>query len=98
MKVGIYQSNPEFGNVEKNIQQALEDLDTVDTDLMVLPELFNTGYQFVSMEETHALSEEIPEGRTCKVMADLVPGQRKCFWSLGWLRGTRKRHTTPPQS
>ncbi len=71
MKVGIYQSHPEFGQVEKNVRKALEDLEPVDADLVVLPELFNTGYQFVSREEALELSEEIPAGKTCRAMMDL---------------------------
>ena len=72
MKVGIYQNNPEFGRVERNLQQALSDLNEVDTDLMVLPELFNTGYQFISREEAAELAEGIPAGKTCKTLTDLA--------------------------
>ena len=51
MKIGIYQNYPEFGDIDKNIKKANEDLNSVDADLVVMPELFNTGYQFVSKEE-----------------------------------------------
>ncbi|MBW1806374.1 MAG: acyltransferase, partial [Deltaproteobacteria bacterium] len=56
MRVGIYQNHPVFGEVEKNIEQAIEGLNDVTADLMVLPELFCTGYQFVSKEETESLA------------------------------------------
>ena len=39
---------------------------------MVLPELFNTGYQFISREEARDLAEKVPSGRTCKAMTDLA--------------------------
>lgn len=65
MKVGVYQNHPEFGKKEKNTDQAIEVISRVDTDLMVLPELFNTGYQFISREEVMDLAEEIPDGETC---------------------------------
>jgi len=72
MKIGIYQNHPEFGQVEKNLQQALMDLDNVDADLMVLPEFFNTGYQFISRQEAAGLAEGIPSGKTCKALMDLA--------------------------
>jgi predicted amidohydrolase len=76
MRIGVYQSYPAFGRVEKNIQQTLADLSRVEADLMVLPELFNTGYQFVSREEASELAEEVPSGRTCKALTDLAASRR----------------------
>ncbi len=72
MRIGVYQSHPEFGRVEQNIEQALTDLNEVEADLMVLPELFNTGYQFISREEAGELAEEIPAGGTCRALMDLA--------------------------
>ncbi|MFC1532981.1 nitrilase-related carbon-nitrogen hydrolase [Thermodesulfobacteriota bacterium] len=70
MRIGVYQNNPEFGLVEKNVQQAIKDLKGTKADLMILPELFNTGYQFVSKEEIETLAEEIPSGTTCRVLTE----------------------------
>jgi 5-aminopentanamidase len=72
MRIGVYQSDPVFGDVGANIEQAFKDLPAGEADLWVLPELFNTGYQFVSQEETLALAEEIPGGRTCRDMKELA--------------------------
>jgi predicted amidohydrolase len=72
MRIGVYQSDPVFGEVEFNIGQVSEDLPAGEGDLWVLPELFNTGYQFVSEQEAAELAEEIPGGRTCKAMIDLA--------------------------
>ena len=72
MKLGIYQNHPEFGKVEQNVRQAVRDLSRIEADLMVLPELFNTGYQFISREEVMDLAEEIPSGRTCEAMMNLA--------------------------
>jgi predicted amidohydrolase len=44
----------------------------VKANLLVLPELFNTGYQFVSREELFDLAEDIPSGPTCKALTDLA--------------------------
>ena len=72
MKIGIYQNHPEFGEVDKNIHRTLNDLMDIEADLMVLPELFNTGYQFISKQEAIELAEEIPSGKTCKALAELA--------------------------
>jgi len=60
-----------FGQTEANVEQALQDVSSVNADVMVFPELFNTGYQFVSRQEVEALSEEIPSGKTCQAMISL---------------------------
>ncbi|MFC1822664.1 nitrilase-related carbon-nitrogen hydrolase [Thermodesulfobacteriota bacterium] len=72
MRVGVYQNNPGFGEVEANVEKAIKDLDGAETDLMVLPELFNTGYQFISREEALTLAEEIPVGKTCHLMGQFA--------------------------
>src|SRR5207302_2067138 len=51
-------------------------LSTVECDLMVLPELFNTGYQFVSVDEVRALAEEIPGGPTTERLRKLAAERR----------------------
>lgn len=68
MKIGFIQFHPEFGEVEKNIRRATEYIQKTDADLLVLPELFNAGYTFVSKEEARSFSEEIPNGNTTQAM------------------------------
>ena len=41
-------------------------LSGLDADLVVLPELFATGYFFDSTEQAHALSEPVPDGPTTR--------------------------------
>ncbi len=72
MRIGVYQNYPEFGQVEKNVLHAIKDLTNVDADLVILPEFFNTGYQFISKEEAVQLSEEIPNGKTCKALMEFT--------------------------
>lgn len=72
MRVGIYQNHPAFGEVRANVEKAVQDLSPVQADLIVLPELFNTGYQFVSSKEIARLAEKIPSGKTCRTMLDLA--------------------------
>ena len=63
MKAGFLQFAPEFGNVDVNINKALSMIDNADARLLVLPELFSTGYHFTTVAETRDLAEEIPAGR-----------------------------------
>lgn len=71
MKVGFYQFEPVFGDKKDNIDKVLVQLRTSQADLLVLPELFATGYQFVSKEEAFNLSESVPEGHTSQALIDL---------------------------
>jgi 5-aminopentanamidase len=68
MRIGLVQTNPSFGEVAANVARALELMDTAQADLWVLPELFCTGYQFVSREEVRFLAEPIPEGPTSRAL------------------------------
>ena len=64
MRVGFFQFDPLFGEIKKNVERVIETLSHVTGDLIVLPELFNTGYQFASRREVLELSEPIPDGYT----------------------------------
>jgi 5-aminopentanamidase len=79
MRIGIYQNNPEFGQVEKNVLQAVREVSAAKADLFVLPELFSTGYQFVSREEAFDLAEDIPGGRTCAALTDVAGSEHMYF-------------------
>jgi len=72
IRVGLLQNRPDFGQVARNVDYAVDALSNVDADLLVLPELFNTGYQFVSREEAFDLAEAIPSGKTCRAMMSLA--------------------------
>jgi predicted amidohydrolase len=58
VKVGYVQTSPLFGEKELNFKQVLDLTNNITADLLVLPELFATGYTFVSNEEVASLSEE----------------------------------------
>jgi predicted amidohydrolase len=68
LKVGYLQFNPSFGLVKENIDFVRKMLSSIEADLIVLPELFNTGYQFVSREEVSDLAEQIPDGFTTEAL------------------------------
>ncbi len=70
LKAGFIQTCPEFGQVENNRRQIADLLEKSDADLMVLPELFTTGYQFTDRKEVAAFAEAIPEGPTTGFLID----------------------------
>jgi len=76
MRVGFYQFDAQFGEVIKNLDAVTAKLDQVDADLMVLPELFATGYQFVSQSEVEQLAEPVPDGRTTRRLAQVAKRRR----------------------
>ena len=64
MKVGFVQFNSIFGEVDKNNKTIASFVSENKADLLVLPELCNTGYMFKDKNELRQLAEEIPEGKT----------------------------------
>lgn len=68
MLAGIYQNNPQFGQTQRNLEQAIKAMEGIKADLMVLPELFATGYQFTSITELEGLAEKVPDGPTCDAL------------------------------
>ena len=72
MRAGFAQFSPEFGKVDENIDKALSLIEKVDADLIVLPELFSTGYLFISHTEAADLAEEIPAGKTTKALCSIA--------------------------
>lgn len=71
LKVGYVQTDPRFGEKKANVDQAIEILSSAEADLMVLPELFNSGYQFTSKSEAAGLAEEVPSGYTTRRLIKL---------------------------
>ena len=76
MRVGYFQFAPVFGEVSRNLDTIVERLDQADADLIVLPELCASGYQFVSQQEVRALAESVPDGPTTQRLIDLAKRRR----------------------
>ena len=76
MRVGFFQFAPLFGEVEDNLDKIVATLDQADADLIVLPELCASGYQFVSQQEVMTLSESVPNGPTTQRLIDLAKRRR----------------------
>lgn len=70
LKVSFVQSNAVFGKVKNNVGEVLALAERVGGDLIVAPELCNTGYAFPSKEEAFRLSEPVPDGNTTRAFLD----------------------------
>jgi len=72
MRVGFFQFCPERGEKSKNIEKVRTVAKGTACDLWVLPELFNTGYLFSSMDEARDLAEEVPSGQTTQALLQIA--------------------------
>ena len=61
MKIGFLQFKPEFGKVKENISKIENMIFEKDFDLLVLPELSNSGYLFTGKEELEEYSEKVSD-------------------------------------
>jgi predicted amidohydrolase len=72
MRIGYVQFDPHFGDKEYNLNRAEEMIRGVEADLLVLPELFNSGYLFLYRQEAAKLAEPIPQGPTTQMLLRLA--------------------------
>jgi len=67
-RVAFVQGRPRFGHGEENLERGLALARTVEADLVVIPELWSSGYVFSSHEEVGALAEDAKDGLTARVL------------------------------
>lgn len=90
MKVGFYQFDPVFGDVQRNLDAICARLQQVEADLMVLPELCSSGYQFISEDEVIDQAEPVPDGPTTQRLMLLAKERRMVLVAgLPERKGTR---------
>jgi beta-ureidopropionase len=70
MNVGFVQINSKLLDVEGNVDKAFRLFGRRKTDLLVLPELFNTGYNFRTKRELTKVAEPIPDGPTTQIIRE----------------------------
>ncbi len=67
MRIGFIQFKPLLGKKKENLERAEALLNDVNAEIVVLPELFNTGYLFLSKEEIQPLAED-KDGDTIRML------------------------------
>lgn len=72
--LAVLQTQPRFGATEANLDALEAAFDGLEADLVVLPELFATGYSFRDRAETASLAEPFGDGPTA---------ERLSAWSAG---------------
>ncbi len=66
MKAAFLQFAPQYLEVEANLDYVAGLLEGADADLIVLPELFTSGYFFKSKDDLAAVAESVPDGPTTR--------------------------------
>jgi predicted amidohydrolase len=78
MKVGIVQFDVMFGNPEENLKKIKSLIADKEADLLVLPELANSGYLFSDKNELIDLSENIADGKFCNALKE-ISNEKNCY-------------------
>jgi predicted amidohydrolase len=68
MKIGYLQFKPELGKAKRNLEKAESFISEERFDLLVLPELANSGYLFTDKEELAKVSETPDTGKFCGML------------------------------
>jgi predicted amidohydrolase len=76
MKVAVIQNDPEFGRKKENLLQALRMMSSVSADIYILPELFASGYNFLTLDEVRSLAEHFRRGETFDALKEFAVAQR----------------------
>ncbi|KAK4621616.1 hypothetical protein CLAFUW4_06921 [Fulvia fulva] len=95
MKVAVLQFNPHLGSVERNMKHAEHLLDQhrdVQLDLLVLPELAFSGYNFPSLEAIRPFLEPTANGPTTKWAVHMAQ-KRRCTVTVGYPEIANERRT-----
>jgi predicted amidohydrolase len=74
-RIGFYQFNPQFGQVQRNLDQVVRALQDVHDALIVLPELAFTGYSFRDRAEVARLAEDPRDSPTVDALVGLCRAQ-----------------------
>lgn len=72
IRVGFLQCEPQYLSVDANLEHARTMLSGIDADLVVLPELFTSGYHFRSADDMHSVAERVHDGPTVCALAEVA--------------------------
>jgi predicted amidohydrolase len=76
VKIGFFQFSPVLGRKDQNVEKTISSIRGARAGLLVLPELFSTGYLFGSEEELKRSAEIIPQGPTFLRLAALASQEK----------------------
>ena len=68
MKIGYLQFEPELHNTKINCDKVRDFISKPEYDLLVLPELANSGYLFDDIKQVEETSENPETGKFCKML------------------------------
>lgn len=71
-RIGFVQSDPRFGEPDRNRERLAAQVRRVEADVIVLPELCHSGYLFRDPAEVARLAEPIPAGPTSQLLLSLA--------------------------
>ncbi len=87
LRVAFVQGRPRFGRTLENLDRGLELASGVAADLVVLPELWSSGYVFSSRAEAGALAEDASRGPTARALTAAARRERRHY-----IAGFPERH------
>ncbi len=90
MRVAYLQTKPKFLSPRENLDSALKSLERTNADLIVLPELFNSGYNFRSKKEVARVAEPFKGGATVLALQEYAR-RRKTGVAAGFAERDGKR-------
>lgn len=73
VRVACIQTDVKLKDINFNIKHAkqmIEEAASHGAELMILPELFTTGYTFQNRKEVYSYAETVPEGATCQFLVE----------------------------
>ena len=90
-RVAFVQGRPRFGRVRENLERGLALGSSARADLIVLPELWASGYVFSSHAELEALGEDAVGGPTARALKSIARREKR-HWVAGFAEKHRGRY------
>lgn len=79
VRIAFVQGQPAFGHTEENLEAGLALAATVEADLVVIPELWSSGYVFSSHAEVAELAEDARRGATARALSWAARRERRHY-------------------
>ena len=78
-RIAYVQGRPQFGRTAENLEHGLALARTIEADLVVLPELWSSGYVFSSHAEVAALAEDAATGPTARALTAAARREKRHY-------------------